>query len=130
MEAFIKKEKKVNKRKLVLAIFMIILIISVITIFTIYCINAKFRNWIDMKVLQKEIKQGDTVSIDFIGDSNSNIYAFDKYIVILENKVLKIYNSLGIEEATITTDIKNPIFDTAGKYLALAEKNGESVYLL
>jgi len=130
MEEFIKKEKKMSKRKLALAIFIGILIISVITMFIIYCINSKFRNWVDIKILQKEIKQEDTVLIDFTGDSNSNIYAFDKNIVILENKLLKIYNSSGVEEAAITIDIKNPIFDTAGKYLTIAEKNGEIVYLL
>jgi len=130
MEENIKKEKKIKKKKLTFVIVLTLLIISFVTIFIIYCINANFRNWIDIKILQKEIKQGDTISIEFNGENDSNVYAFKKYIVILENKVLKIYNSLGIEEAAITTDINNPVFDTAGEYLIVAEKNGESIYLL
>lgn len=130
MEDYIKKEKKVNKKKLALAIFIILLIISAVVIFIIYCKNEDFRKWTDKNILQKEIKQGNTVSIEFDGENNSNVYAFDKYIVTLENKVLKIYNNLGTEEASITTDISEPIFDTAGKYLAVGEKNGNSIYLL
>lgn len=130
MENSIKKEKKINKKKLALAIIIILLIITMVTLFIVYCMNQKFRKWADKNILQKEIEQGNTVSIEFNGENSSNVYAFDKYVVIIENKVLKIYNNLGKEEATITTDIINPIFDTAGKYLVIAEKNGESVYLL
>ncbi len=130
MDGFVKKDKKINKRKLALVIFITILIIAVTTAFILYCINYKFRNWVDIEILQKEIKQLETDVIDFHGDNTENIYAFDKYIVVLENKILKIYDSIGVEEETITTDIKNPIFDTAGNYLAIAESNGESIYLL
>ena len=129
MENPIKKQRKINKKKLALAIIILLLIILITVIFIVYCKNAKFRRWADKNILQKEIEQGNTVSIEFNGESNSNVYCFDKYIVTLENKILKIYNSLGTEEETITTDIKNPIFDTAGKYLLIAEKDGESIYL-
>lgn len=130
MEDSIKKRKKINKKKLALAIIILLLIIAIVVTFIVYCMNAKFRKWADKNILQKEIEQGNTVAIEFNGENNSNVYAFNKYIVILENKVLKIYNSLGTEEATITTDINNPIFDTAGKYLVIAERDGESIYLL
>lgn len=130
MKENIKKEKKINKKKLALAIIITVLILSTIIIFIIYCNNSKFRKWTDKNILQKEIEQGNTVSIEFNGENSSNVYAFDKYIVTLENKILKIYNSLGKEEENITTNISNPIFDTAGKYLVVAEKNGESIYLL
>ena len=98
--------------------------------FIIYCNNSKFRRWTDKNILQKEIKQGNTVSIEFNGENNSNLYAFDKYIVTLENKTLKVYNNLGKEETSITTDISDPIFDAKGKYLVVAQKNGQSIYLL
>lgn len=130
MEKSIKKERKINKKKLAIAIATIILIITIIIIFILYCKNVKFRNWTDKNVLRKEIQQGKTISIEFNGENSSNVYAFDKYIVILENKVLKIYDSLGTEQTSITTDISNPIFDSAGKYLIVAEQDGESIYLL
>lgn len=130
MEENIKKEKKINKKKLALAIIITLLILSAVIIFIIYCNNLKFRKWADKNILQKEIEQGNTISIEFNGENSSNVYAFDKYIVTLENKILKIYNNLGKEEASITTDINEPIFDTAGKYLVVAENNGQSIYLL
>lgn len=130
MENPIKKEKKINKKKLILLIFIIILLIALASVFVTYCNNEVFRKWADKNVLQKEIKQGNTISIEFNGENASNVYAFDKYIVVLENKVLKLYNNLGTEEAKITTDINNPIFVAAGKYLVVAEENGNSVYLL
>jgi len=130
MEESIKKERKINKKKIALTIIILLLIISAIVIFIIYCMNANFRKWVDKNVLLKEIKQGKTVSIEFNGENNSNVYAFNKYIVVLENKTLKIYNTLGIEEKEITTDINNPIFDAVGDYLIVAEKNGDSIYLL
>jgi len=130
MENSIKKEKRINKKKLILAILIILLIITITAFFIIYCANAKFRNWTDINILRKEIKQGNTISIEFSGESNSSVYAFNNNIVVLENKILKIYDSLGTEQETITTDISNPIFHTAGKYMIVAEKEGESIYLL
>ena len=124
----IKKEKRVNKTKIAISIILFILIIASIIMFILYCKNWDFRKWADINVLR--IEQGNTISIEFKGENSSNVYAFDKYIVTLENKVLKIYNTLGTEEASITTNVNNPIFDTAGKYLVLAEENGEDFYLL
>lgn len=132
MEDFFKEEKKpkINIKKIVIVILILLLIIFLVTIFVIYCYNSNFRQWMDKNILRKEIQQGKTISIEFNEESNSSIYAFDKYIVILENKVLKIYDTLGAEVAKVNTEINNPIFDTAGRYLVVAEENGENVYLL
>lgn len=130
MENHIKEKRKINKKKLAVTIFLLILITSIVTVFIVYCNNTKFRRWADKNILQKEIKQGNTVSIELLEENDSNIYAFDKYIVTLENKSLKIYNYLGTEEAIISTDISKPIFEAAGKYLVVAEKDGENIYLL
>ena len=132
MENFFEEEKtrKINRKKVILAILIAILIIFTAVVTIIYCNNAKFRRWMDKNILRKEIQQGKTVSIEFKGETNSNVYAYDKYIVILENKVLKIYDTIGAEVASITTQINNPIFDTAGKYLVVAEENGEEIYLI
>ena len=130
MEESIKKERKINKKKIAFTVIILLLIASALVIFIIYCMDANFRRWADKNVLLKEIKQGNTVSIEFNGENNSNVYAFNKYIVVLENKTLKIYNTLGTTEKEIITDINNPIFDAVGDYLIVAEKNGDSIYLL
>lgn len=124
-----KKKRKINIKKVVLVSIITLLIIAIITVVIVYCNNAEFRKWADKNVLRKEIKQGKTVSIEFKGETDTNIYAFDKYIVVLENKELKIYDTVGVEVAKIGTQINNPIFDTAGKYLIIAEENGQKLYL-
>lgn len=132
MENFFEEEKKkkINTKKVVIVSIIVFLIVLTIISTIVYCNNASFRKWTDKNILRKEIEQGNTVSIEFNGETNSNVYAYDKYIIILENKVLKIYDTIGAEVASITTEINNPIFDTAGKYLVVAEENGENVYLI
>lgn len=125
-----KKRRKINTKKVILVAIIALIIITAITLIIVYCNSASFRRWADKNVLRKEIKQGKTVSIEFNGETDSNMYAFDKYIVVLENKELKIYDTVGVEIAKITTEINNPIFNTAGKYLVVAEENGENLYLL
>lgn len=132
MEKFFEEDKKrkINLKKLIWTIIITLLIILTLIIIIVYCNNTGFRKWTDKNILRKEIMQGNTISIEFNGESNSNVCAYDNYIVILENKVLKIYDTIGAEIASITTEINNAIFDTSGKYLVIAEENGENVYLL
>lgn len=125
-----KKKRKINKKKVILVAIIAIIAITAITLIIVYCNSANFRKWADKNVLRKEVKQGKTVAIEIKGETDTNIYAFDKYIVILENKELKIYDAVGVEVAKINTEINNPIFDTSGKYLVIAEENGEKLYLL
>ena len=76
MEEPIKKQRKINKKKLAIAIIIILLIITITTVFMIYCMNAKFRKWADKNVLNKEIKQGSTVTIEFNGENNESKLRF------------------------------------------------------
>jgi hypothetical protein len=124
------KKKKINTKKVAIVSIIAFLLLLTIILVIVYCNNASFRKWTDKNILLKEVEQGDTASIEYNGDKNSNVYAYDKYIVILENKVLKIYDTIGAEVASIKTEINNPIFDTAGKYLVVAEENGENIYLI
>lgn len=132
MENFFEEEKKkkISTKKVIITSILVFFLVFTIISIIVYCNNATFRKWTDKNILRKEIEQGNTVSIEFNGETNSNVYAYDKYIVILENKVLKIYDTIGAKVASITTEINNPIFDTAGKYLVVAEEDGENVYLI
>lgn len=124
------KEKKINSKKVAVVSVVGFFVLTIIVLTIVYCNNANFRKWADINILRKEIEQGNMASIEFNGEINSNVYAYDKYIVIMENKVLKIYDTIGAEVASITTQINNPIFDTAGKYLVVAEENGGNIYLI
>lgn len=121
--------KKVNLKKLIVVIFISLVLILSITITTIYALNSDFRNWMDSNLLFKVAKQGSTVSIEFT-EENVQAFAFDKYIVLLQKKNLYFYNNLGTKVATIPIEINNAMWDISGKYLVIAEENGQKMYVI
>ena len=124
------EEKKINKKKIIIAILIIILI-AIITTFTITYINNKTaREWIDKNIFQKEKTQNNLPSIEIEDENNSNIYAFNKYIGILNKNNFKIYDNTGKEEKNLTLEISKPIFNYNGRYLAVAEEKGQKLYLI
>ena len=88
------KEKKVNKKKIViLTIIIVFIVIAIITI-GLYSTNDKAREWIDKNIFRKEVLQDKVATIDLKENQDSNIYAFNKYIGILVsiiNKSITIY---------------------------------------
>ncbi len=118
--------KKINKKKTIIAIIIIALVTTVI----IYINNKEARNWIDKNILQKEKTQNNLPSIEIEEGNNSNIYAFNKYIGILNKNNFKIYDNTGKEEKTLTLEISKPIFNSNNRYLAVAEEKGQKLYLI
>lgn len=59
-----------------------------------------------------------------------NIYAFNRYIGILNQTKFTIYGSTGNEEETLEVQISNPIFSSANRFLAIAENGGQKFYLI
>lgn len=131
MEDFWKiEEKKLNKKKIVALIIIIILIIGCITIAIIYNKNKNIRNWIDINILQKEKVQNNLPSIEFEGNDDSNIYAFNKYIGILNKNNFMIYDNTGKKQNELTMEISKPIFKSNNRYLAVAEEKGQKIYMI
>lgn len=122
--------KKINKKKIIIVTIITILIIALATIIAIYINNKDARNWIDKNILQKEKTQNNLPSIEIEDESNSNIYAFNKYIGILNKNNFKIYDNTGKEEKNLTLEISKPIFNYNGRYLAVAEEKGQKLYLI
>ncbi len=124
------KEKKVNKKKIViLTIIIVFIVISIITI-GLYSTNDKAREWIDKNIFRKEVLQDKVATIDLKENQDSNIYAFNKYIGILNKTKFSIYNSTGSQEKTLDLQISNPIWGSANRFLAIAENKGKKVYLI
>ena len=92
--------------------------------------NLKFRRWCDENLLKREIYQKDTKMIELDGDENAQIYAYDKYICILRKKTLEFYNKMGSKVETIDIDINKAMFTSQGRYMAIAEENGQKFYLI
>lgn len=124
------KEKKFNKKKAIIAIVIIIILVLILTTFIIYKKNENARNWIDKNILRKEVLQNNAVSIELKEDQNENIYAFHKYIGILNKNQFSIYNASGNKEKDLEIQVSNPIFNSSNRFLVIAEKGGKKLYLI
>lgn len=124
------EEKKINKKKLIIAIAIIVLIISLIVFIIIYTNNKEVRNWIDVYILQKEKTQNNLPSIEIEDINNTSIYAFNKYIGMLNKNKFDIYDNTGKKENSLEVEITKPIFDSNNRYLGIAEEKGQKLYLI
>lgn len=125
-----REKKKVNKKKIVIAIIVTIIIICIAILVVVYVSNKEARNWIDKNIFRKEIMQDKATTIELKEGENSNIYTFNKYIGILNKNKFLIYNNTGNEEKSLEVQISNPIFDSANRFLAIAENKGQKLYVI
>lgn len=125
-----KKDKKINKKKLIITSIIILIVVLCIVMVGLYCTNKQCRGWIDKNILRKEVIQDKVATIDLKENQNSNIYAFNKYIGILDKTKFTIYSSTGSEEKTLEIQVSNPIFSSANRFLAIAENKGRKFYVI
>ena len=124
------EQKKVNKKKVIISIIIAIVLIIFITITIIYANNKYVRDWIDKNIFQKEKTQNNLPSIEIEESDSSSIYAFNKYIGVLNKNNFNIYDSTGKEENKLTLEITKPIFNDDNRYLVVAEEKGQKLYLI
>ena len=123
-------ERKINKKKLIITISNIVIIVFAIILIGLYTSNKEIREWIDKNIFRKEVLQDKVATIDLNEGQNTNIYAFNKYIGILNKTKFSIYCNTGNEEKTLEIQISNPIFNAANRFLAIAENKGQKLYLI
>lgn len=122
--------KKINKKKIIIISIVAIVLVILFAIFIVYSVNKPFRDIIDKYVLMKNVIEDSTNSIILDENENNNIYANDKYISILNNNTLKNYNSLGKLDGELTVEISTPITSSNGRFLLIAEKGQNKIYLI
>lgn len=122
--------KKINKKKLSITIYVSLIIITLIVLISLYVSSQDFRDWIDKNIFRKEITQNDVATIDLNSEENYEIFAYDKYIAVLNQNVLKIYNGSGKEEKSLDVEIGKAFFEDNNRFLAIAEEKGQKVYLI
>lgn len=122
--------KKLNKKKVSITIYIFLIIIALIVLISLYVSSQDFRNWIDKNIFRKEITQNDVTTIDLNSEDNYEIYAYDKYIAVLNRNILKIYSGSGKEEQSLDVEVNNAIFEANNRFLAIAEEKGQKVYLI
>lgn len=126
----LQNRRKSRITKLIILSLILLLIIAIIVMFIIYYNNVEFRTWCDENVIKKEILQDDVKTIEINKNDNVQVYAYDKYICILQKKKIDFYNRVGSKVGSIDIDIVNAEFVSAGRYLAISEKDGQKFYLI
>ena len=125
-----KDNKKTKVKKILKILFTIIIIGLIIAGIILYRENRTLQNFMDENIFKKTVSENNLSSIDIDNDSNTYICAFSNYIGVLNNNILTAYNSYAKNEFSLNIEITMPIFSSEGKYLAVAEKNGNKVYLI
>lgn len=122
--------KKINKKKIAITIIIVILVVASIIIGGLYMSNKQIREWIDKNIFRKEVEQDTAITIELNEGQTGNIYAFNRYIGILNQTKFTIYGNTGNEETSLDIQISNPIFNSANRFLAIAENGGRKFYLI
>lgn len=123
-------QKLSNKKNLFIAISIIILIILFVISFSFYIGNENFRNFIDTHIFRKNIDDRTSTTINFDDEVSTKIFSYDKYIAILDKNTFSTYNSFGNKVFDININLTDPISSSANRFICLAEKNGQKIYLI
>lgn len=118
---------KSKKKKLI--IFLIIVCLLLILSF-FYIFNPSFRNFMTIYIFRRQVSQNNLTTISISEEESSFVYAYDKYITVLNKNVLYTYNSAGNIVAQEDITISSPIYSSNNRFLAIAEKNGNNIYLV
>lgn len=125
-----KKNKRINKRRMILAISIGIIILIIGITMLIYYSSRDARKFLDQYLFRKNITQEklDTIELDY--NSNISIFSYNRYICILAENKLMEYNSSGKLEHEISLEINNPVYSVNNKYVAISEKGGSKINLI
>lgn len=124
------ENKTLNKKKVIFSIIILIIIIVLVIVSSLYITNTSFREKMDKYVFRKSITENNLDYIEIDTENSPNIFAYDKYIVTLEKNTLTQYSQSGKKEGSLEIQVSDPIFDAEGKYLVVAEKNKQKIYLI
>lgn len=124
------KTKKVQIKRIVIILILSIVIVFFAVCTVLYIKNDRFRNFIDYSILRKEVLSENTIKIPLSDINISNVYAYNRNIVILNKNSLEIYNSFGQNVKSLEVTISNPVFADNNKFLVVAEKDGNKIYLI
>ena len=122
--------KRINRKKIIITTIVVTVIVLVGIAVGTYCTNEAVRGWIDKFIFRKEVLQDSVATIDLKEGQNANVYAFNKYIGILEQAKFTVYSNSGSKEKELDVQISNPLYSSANRFLAIAEKGGQKFYLI
>lgn len=124
------ERQTLNRKKLIVLIVIVVLAILFLIAGIVYEKNTSVRIFLDKYVFFKEKYENDLPKIAITSSSDINTYAYKGDVLILKNNLLTAYNSNGNKEYELDIEISEPIFETAGDYLCIGEKNGNKLYMI
>ena len=126
-----KEEKNIKPKKSTFK-FLIIFILAILIVFCVakYITDDDFRYKIDTNLLKKQVSESNLKNIEIDSDDNPSVFAYDKYITVLSKNTLTEYTSDGNSVAKLDVSISVPLVGTNGKYMVMAEKGGQKIYLI
>ena len=122
-------KKEMTTSRIKSAIIVIILLI-IVFIVARYATDESFRSYIDINILRKEVSESTLTTIEIDPDSNPTVFAYDKYVSVLSKNTLSTYTSSGKVSSELNVNISVPLFESNGKYMVLAEKDDDKLYLI
>lgn len=123
-------KKKLNKSKIIKLIIFVLIIAAIATLTILYRNNENVRNFLDKYIFRKEVQSANLVKIDLETNKSAGVYAYEKYILVLEQNSLDFYNRFGNKDGNLDIQISTPLFASKGNYLCVAEKNGQKLYCI
>lgn len=125
-----KSKKNLNKKKLLIVSMILVILTALLILGAVYISNAQFRGFLDKYVFRKNITTENVPKIEINADNTDHIFAYDKYLCLLTKNKLTTYSSSGKKDFESEVSIGTPIFASNNRFLALAEKDGQKIYLI
>ena len=125
-----KNKKSINKKKLIIVSLLLIILTILLILVAVYISNAQFRGILDKYVFRKNITTENVPKIEINSDNMDHIFAYDKYLCHLTKNKLTTYSTSGKKDFESEVSIGTPIFGSNNRFLALAEKDGQKIYLI
>lgn len=122
------EKRKINIKKVIIIIIAIVIIVIGTILIGLYQTNRQARSWIDKNILRKEVLQDKVATIEVNESEAKSIYAFNKYIGILNKTKFSIYGNTGNKEKELDIQISNPIYSSENRFLLIAENKGQKIY--
>lgn len=122
--------KQINYKLVAKVAGIIVLVAIIVSLIFEYIYNDEFRDFFDIKILRKEISNENTMQIDISTKTNPSVYTYYRYITVLDKNVLEIYSNSTKPDYTLDIAISNPVYSDSNRFLCIAEKSGNKVYLI
>lgn len=123
-------EEDKRKRNIVKIVVIVIIFLLIAILGTLYENNEKVQDFFDKYIFRKDIEENNLPSILTEEKNAVKAYSYNGKILTLNKNVLSVYNEYAKEEYNLNIEITNPIFASEGKYLCIAERGGQKVYLI